>query len=122
MSRKKRWALLEHKGAPDDSKGIHFDLLLEDLDGCRAWRLPTMPSLDGPSLEIIALPTHRCEWLSIVEGEVSGGRGRVKRVLKGFFSGELPLNQVDAIHIELDSDEIKAHLEIKNMLCKLSSL
>ena len=31
MNQPKRWALLEHRGSPDDPEGIHFDLLLEDL-------------------------------------------------------------------------------------------
>ena len=52
-----RWVLLRHTGAPDDSKGIHFDLLLEDKGFCRTWRLSDIPSLDGPYVDsVILLP------------------------------------------------------------------
>mgnify|MGYP007063820600 CR=1 FL=1 len=122
MVRKNRWALLEHSGASDDPTGIHFDFLLEDKDGCRTWRIQKIPILDGPSEEAIPLPLHRLEWLEISAGEVSRGRGWVRQVTAGVFSGELPDNDVDPVHIQLHSQQIKGNLKIKNSLCKHCSL
>ena len=42
-----RYALLRHTGAPDDPSGCHFDLLLEEGDHCRTWRLADVPTTDG---------------------------------------------------------------------------
>ena len=56
---KARYALLRHTGAPDDPSGCHFDLLLEDGDACRTWRLQRIPSLDGTSQPAEPLVPHR---------------------------------------------------------------
>ena len=121
MNGPSRWILLRHIGSPDDPKGIHFDLLLEDRQGCRSWRLEDLPLLDGPSQKASPLPMHRLDWLEHLDGEVSGGRGWASRVMAGFFLGALPRNDLDPVQIQLHSKGMMGNLEIKNFLCTLSS-
>ena len=80
-----RWVLLRHTGAPDDLKGIHYDLLLEDKAFCRTWRLSDIPLLDGPYVDSICIAPHKLDWLDIEEKIVSGNRGVAKRIKKGVF-------------------------------------
>ena len=123
MCEQKRWILLEHKGAPDDPVGIHFDLLVEDKNVCRTWRLATIPALDGPSQIVIPLQAHRLAWLDHSEGEVSGGRGWAKKVMAGFFFDELPKNLNERFQIELHSKTgLVGNLKIENCLCSLTSV
>lgn len=80
-----RFVLLEHTGHPDDPAGRHFDLLLEEVDTCRTWRLAEIPQVDGPPVAATPLPAHRLVWLERLEGEVSGGRGFARRVDAGTY-------------------------------------
>jgi hypothetical protein len=72
-----RYAVLSH-----DWPMPHFDLLLEDGDVCRTWRLPTWPPVNGMSVERIA--DHRIMYLDY-DGPVSGDRGTVTTVERGLF-------------------------------------
>ena len=96
-----RYVVLEHTGAPDDPRGCHLDLLLEDGDACRTWRLDTLPSLDGPSLAAIPLPAHRLVWLEREAAAVSGGRGWAKRLVGGSYTGPLPDDAAEAVTVHL---------------------
>jgi hypothetical protein len=92
----RRFVLLEHTGHPDDPVGRHYDLLLEEGDSCRTWRLAEIPVAGGGSVAADPLPPHRLEWLDRLEGEVSGGRGVARRVATGTYeeiatSAEAPL-------------------------------
>lgn len=78
-----RYALLEHVAAPDDPAGIHYDLLLEDGAACRTWRLSAIPQASGDACGAREIARHRLAWLDAVEGEVSGDRGRIRRVAGG---------------------------------------
>ena len=118
----KRWILLEHTGSPDDPEGVHFDFLLEDIHDCRSWRLRKMPTVDGSPQEAFPRLVHSLEWLDVSEREVSGGRGFAKRVTGGWFSGDLPQNDSDPVHIKLHSNEMSVDLEIKNYRFKFCSL
>jgi len=80
-----RCALLEHTGAPDDPAGRHFDLLLEAGAACRTWRLMVVPTSGGDPVPAMELPPHRLDWLERLEGDVSGGRGRARRVDAGSY-------------------------------------
>lgn len=61
----------------------HFDLFLEDGDGCRTFRLDAVPT--GGTMPAEPLPPHRLVYLEY-DGPVSGGRGRVARVDWGTFA------------------------------------
>ena len=113
--------MLRHIGAPDDLVGIHFDLLLEDLHGCRTWRLPSVPVLDGKKVEVRISPVHSLDWLNRIEAKVSGGRGWVMRLEAGTYSGNLPIDQHDSVDLDLDSKSISGRLEIKDGFCRIYS-
>ena len=97
-----RYALLEHLGAPDDPGGCHLDLLLEDGDSCRSWRLEAIPQLDGPAVQATALPPHRLVWLDREAASVSGNRGWARRVVAGAMRSALPADPNQPIQVELE--------------------
>jgi SAM-dependent methyltransferase len=80
-----RFILLEHIAAPDDPAGLHYDLLLEQTEHCRTWRLAAMPGLDGPEVNAVEVAPHRLAWLDHGAGPVSGGRGFARRIDVGFY-------------------------------------
>lgn len=80
-----RFVLLEHVGHPDDPAGLHYDLLLEEGDSCRTWRLATIPVSGGEPVVAEPLPPHRLAWLDIESAEVSGGRGFARRLDTGTY-------------------------------------
>jgi hypothetical protein len=80
-----RFVLLEHTGHPDDPAGLHYDLLLEEAEACRTWRLAEIPAAGGAAVAAEPLPPHRLAWLDTLAGEVSGGRGFARRVDAGTY-------------------------------------
>ncbi len=72
MSVKPRFVVLTH-----DHPFVHWDLMLEQEDSLRTWRLMQPPDVHGP-IDAEALPDHRLAYLDY-EGPVSGGRGAVER-------------------------------------------
>lgn len=77
-----RFALLLH-ALPDGTS--HYDLLLERGDVLAAWRLPApLADLSPAGAEAEQLKDHRTAYLAY-EGEVSGGRGTVRRVDEGTY-------------------------------------
>ena len=96
-----RYLFLEHMNAPDDPTCRHVDLLLEDGESCRTWRLSSVPLPNGPSLQAIPLPRHRLIWLERTSAAVSGGRGWGRRIVGGAFQGVLPVNPKELIRVEL---------------------
>ncbi len=73
-----RFVILEH-----DYPHLHWDLMLEDGDVLRTWRLSAPPE---PGVGVDAEPSfdHRLIYLDY-EGPISDGRGNVKRHDKGTF-------------------------------------
>lgn len=65
---------------------IHFDLMLENDGQLATWALPMIPKI-GEQCPALLLPKHRIDFLDY-EGPVSRGRGTVKRVMSGHFSGD----------------------------------
>ena len=96
-----RYLFLEHTNAPDDPACRHVDLLLEDGESCRTWRLSSVPLPNGPSLQAIPLPRHRLIWLERTSAAVSEGRGWGRRIVGGAFQGVLPDNPTELIRVEL---------------------
>lgn len=74
------FALLEH-AAPD---GLHWDLLIElpDREGLATWRLSANPLATGGPVPATRISDHRRVYLEY-EGEVSRGRGSVRRLDRG---------------------------------------
>ena len=116
---KNRWVILKHTNAPDDTKGLHFDLLLEDLNFCRTWRLDSIPILNGERVKALSINPHRLSWLHCIDTEVSGGRGRAQRIYSGVFKGSLPLEVKSSIKLMIFTNKFLGNLEIKDGFCRL---
>ena len=114
-----RYALLRHSDAPDDPSGCHFDLLLEDGDACRTWRLQAIPSLSGTLQVAIPLPRHRLVWLELRSAAVSGGRGWAERVMAGRYQGNLPDNPAHPVELTLLDGDLQGQLRIQQGHCSI---
>jgi hypothetical protein len=83
-----RWVLLHHElPSPSPDGSWHYDWLLEDAShpegGLITFRTRVRPDVDGIQVfDAQRLADHRRVYLTY-EGEVSGGRGRVRRVAEG---------------------------------------
>ena len=115
----KRWVILQHTLAKDSMEGLHYDLLLEDKNFCRTWRLSKIPKVGGNSVEAIPISPHGLYWLERDESYVSGGRGWAKRIFNGKFHGSLPLEIDGLISVELSSDSLNGKLELGKNVCKI---
>ena len=80
-----RWTLLKHERMNDQRFDVHYDFLLENGQDCKTWKLPILPTLDGPSVEIYKHSNHRLIWLTIESKLLTQNRGYVKRVDNGIF-------------------------------------
>ena len=114
-----RWVLLEHTGAPDDFKGIHYDLLLEDKQFCRSWRLSDIPIWDGPYVNAVYIAPHNLEWLNIKEKFVSGNRGIATRIKQGVFLNSLPIIEDSPINLSLKWEGNEGVLVIDENGCRI---
>ena len=115
-----RWVLLRHTGAPDDLRGIHFDLLLEDKNFCRTWRLSDIPLLDGSYVDSVHIAPHRLNWLDIREKVISGNRGVATRIKNGIFFQQLPIIDKCFINLALKWEDIDSDLVIDEKGCRIS--
>ncbi len=109
-----RFALLEHTGAPDDPAGRHVDLLVEDGDQCRTWRLADLPHADGPAVTAVEITPHRLAWLDHLDGPVSDGRGHARLIDSG--TCRLVTHRGDAV-IEIGSGVTAVFLGIRDGMC-----
>ena len=116
-----RWVLLRHIGAPDDLRGIHYDLLLEDNKFCRTWRLSNIPLIDGPYVDSVPILAHDLDWLDIKEKIVSGNRGVATRIKKGIFFKSLPSIEKRFINLSLRWGDIEGDLVIDENGCRILS-
>ena len=115
-----RYSLLLHTGAPNDPLGTHIDLLLEDAESCRTWRIPQLPQAGGASQEAVPLPPHRLLWLEPRSAAVSGNRGWAERICSGQYSGVLPDDVTAAVNVILSGD-LEGRLQINKGRCRLSN-
>jgi len=113
-----RFVLLEHTGHPDDPAGCHFDLLLEEAEACRSWRLEEIPAFGGPPVTATPLPDHRLVWLDRLAGEVSGGRGVARRVDAGSYAW-LTKPAAGPVVVELRGDTLSGRLSIDGHSARL---
>ncbi len=74
-----RFVLLEHRW-----RGVHWDLMLERGETLRTWAIDA-PIVAGVELPARSLADHRMVYLEY-EGEVSGGRGSVRRLDAGTYA------------------------------------
>tara|TARA_B100001113_G_scaffold227725_1_gene186943 strand:+ start:932 stop:1318 length:387 start_codon:yes stop_codon:yes gene_type:complete len=116
-----RWVLLRHIGALNDLRGIHFDLLLEDRECCRTWRLSNIPFLDGPYVESCYLSPHNLHWLDTKEKVISGNRGVATRIKEGIFFKSLPSIEKSSINLPLIWENVEVDLVINKNGCRIVS-
>ncbi|MBL6802532.1 MAG: hypothetical protein ISQ52_05515 [Synechococcus sp. BS307-5m-G38] len=115
-----RYALLRHTGAPDDPSGCHFDLLVEEGDHCRTWRLADVPTPNGISQPAMPLAPHRRVWLEPRSAAVSGNRGWAERVMAGTIEGELPPDPDGPVVLDLLDGELRGILRIIDGHCSIT--
>ncbi len=117
----RRWVILQHRLAKDSLDGLHYDLLFEDVEDCRTWRLSSFPLLDGPSIQAIMISPHKLHWLERNESVVSGGRGWAKRICGGTFVGLLPLYKKEMLSVEITGNVLQGSLKILDGFCRITS-
>ncbi len=105
------WVRLWHdgverpRGEPDRTTGApavqgdHFDLMFETPAGLVTWAVDRVP--DERPQRAWLLPLHRAAYLDF-EGEVSGGRGFVRRAASGTY--RLIARQLDAARSRVELD------------------
>ena len=113
--------MLKHIGSPSDVKGIHFDLLLEDKEFCRTWRLSDIPLLDGNYVDSVCIEPHSLYWLDIQKKVVSGNRGVATRIKQGIFSQSFSSVESSAINLSLIWDNLEVDLVINENGCRILS-
>ena len=80
-----RWTLLKHEKTINEILEVHYDLLLENGQDCKTWKLLILPELDGLAVDIFEHSNHRLIWLTIESKLLTNNRGYVQRVDKGIF-------------------------------------
>jgi hypothetical protein len=103
----RRFVVLEHRW-----DGVHWDFLVETgpFGPLRTWAIDAEP-VAGRDLPARALADHRREYLTY-EGEVSGGRGFVRRWDEGTCSVEVwgP----DRVRLVLAGDQLEGVAELRS--------
>ncbi len=112
---------MRHIDAPDDLRGIHFDLLFEDKEFCRTWRLNDIPLVDGPYVDSVHIAPHNLYWLNIQEKVLSGNRGVATRIKKGIFFNSLSSFEKNCINLSLKWEGVYSNLVIDENGCRISS-
>ena len=110
---------MRHIDDPEDFRGIHFDLLLEEKDFCRTWRLANIPEIDGGFVEALLIAPHKLYWLDIQEKIVSGNRGIATKVKEGIFFKPLTSIQKKFINLSIQWDDIPVDLVINHKGCRI---
>jgi hypothetical protein len=114
-----RFVILEHtwQSPPSIScekgrkgSGVHFDLMLEVRGKLRTWRLAS-PPVAGVVQRVEASFDHRLVYLDY-EGELSGGRGHVRRWDRGQYLGEA--GDSDTVTIILLGERLFGRLQLQH--------
>jgi len=99
-----RFVLLEHLW-----DGVHWDFMLERGEILRTWAIDA-PIVSGRDLPARALGDHRRIYLEY-EGEISGGRGRVRRLDSGTYRAVDW--SADRVQIEVAGSQLAGELELR---------
>jgi hypothetical protein len=101
------YTILEHRWG-----GVHWDFLIEDGPALRTWAIdsPIVADVDLPARE---LPAHRRAYLDH-EGEVSGGRGTVRRWDRGE-CGVIVWGE-DLVRLEVRGDQLVGIVELRSVV------
>lgn len=99
-----RFVVLFHQFPADHQREDHWDLMLEGDTKLMTWGLSEMPK-PGKSIPAVALADHRKSYLDY-QGQVSGDRGSVNRVLSGIFCWKPDSDRKQAV-LEFDSGQME---------------
>ncbi len=102
-----RFVLLMHLVGEKSDRPDHWDLMLENGPTLFTLELQTLP-VPNRGYWCLRLPDHRHYYLEY-EGELSDGRGSVKRIAAGFYSSTHTSTTCDIV---LHSEKIEAELRI----------
>ena len=114
-----RFVLLRHECPPEYEKPSHWDFMLEWQEVLRTWELRELPqawaqslgeSFQRSTVEAIALPDHRLDYLDY-EGPVSGDRGTVCCCDRGSY--ELLQSDANTIKVRLEGERLKNLVQLK---------
>ena len=103
-----RFVILEHRTPPGHPRSAHFDLMLEQDGVLRTWACDELPAA-GQTTSAEQLPDHRLDYLEL-EGEISGGRGSVRRVAAGEYV--LMQGTGSELRCRLSSKEVSGELTL----------
>jgi hypothetical protein len=79
-----RFVVLQHETPSDYHRRTHFDLMLESAGALKTWAMDSAPIAGSPAMAE-RLADHRIAYLNY-EGEISGGRGSVRRIDHGEYT------------------------------------
>ncbi|MCG3183600.1 MAG: hypothetical protein ICCCNLDF_01705 [Planctomycetes bacterium] len=103
-----RFVILEHSV----NGGVHFDLMLEvaGQELLRTFQLARWPLAVGEACACVQLADHRRVYLEY-EGEISGGRGTVRRVAAGSWSGgyELACEGGEVVRLQIAGVKVERY-------------
>jgi hypothetical protein len=99
-----RFVILEHRW-----NGVHWDLMLERGESLRTWALDA-PIRPGAHIPARALGDHRLAYLNY-EGQVSGGRGEVRRWDQGQY--EVLEWTAERVRVRLEGDQLVGEAELR---------
>lgn len=92
---------------------LHWDLLLEEGETLRAWRLLREPTGESGPIDAEPLPPHRLFYLDY-EGTVSGDRGTVTRWDRGTY--HLLAETESEIQIEFAGNRLRGEWRLSKTL------
>lgn len=98
-----RFVILAH-----DHPQLHWDLMLEQGDALRTWRLLQRPTLPA-EIPCEAIADHRLEYLTY-EGPVSRNRGTVQQEFAGTY--QMHRESTEQLIVELTAPGLNAQLTI----------
>jgi hypothetical protein len=99
-----RFVLLEHLW-----NGVHWDFMLERGEILRTWAIDA-PVVSGRDLPARALGDHRRIYLEY-EGEISGGRGQVRRLDSGTY--QAVVWSAERVQIEVAGAQLAGEVELR---------
>jgi hypothetical protein len=108
------FVVLEHTVPTAEGVAVHWDFLIElaGQERLAAWRLARDPLASAGSVPAERLPDHRPLYLDF-EGELSGNRGRVRRVERG--SATIERLAGDEVSVLLEGTRLRGRFEITVM-------
>lgn len=104
-----RYVILYHEMPPDQSRASHYDLMLESGKLLRTWAVADAPNSAG-QLSAELLNDHRQEFLDF-EGEITGGRGTVKRWDEGEY--QTKQESANSMAFTMNGSMLKGELKLR---------